>query len=187
MKSSMNCRLYVPSRFTPGSQSPPVWPVSVPEPTYPVFTGPATFKLPAHPPPPTPCVRPFHAPWMPPVPPSKELRGRPTRMLMFCSVDLPYSKSTWQYDSLLLGGPLGGIISLLTFLITGLPASLSAGSAASWLLSRYVVQMLMRLLFRRLDGRSHAERGRQRDQEPKDRYDQLHMVGLDRLAWFQSL
>src|SRR5262245_57047959 len=130
MKSSMNCRLYVPSRFTPGSQSPPVWPVSVPEPTYPVFTGPVTFKLPAHPPPPTPCVRPFHAPWMPPVPPSRELSGRPTRMLMFCSGDSPYSTSTWQYG---LFAPTGCTIALVTLLMTGLPAGPSAGSVASWL------------------------------------------------------
>src|SRR5215510_2266022 len=130
MKSSMNCRLYVPSRFTPGSQSPPVWPVSVPEPTYPVFTGPVTFKLPAHPPPPTPCVRPFHAPWMLPVPPSRELRGRPTRMLMFCSGDSPYSTSTWQYD---FSAPHGAMIALVRLLMTGWPSSPSAGSVASWL------------------------------------------------------
>src|SRR5262249_12847866 len=31
-----------------------------------------------------------------PVPPSWELSGRPTRILMFCSGDSPYSTSTWQ-------------------------------------------------------------------------------------------
>src|SRR5215813_3174335 len=128
MKSSMNCRLYVPSRFTPGSQSPPLWPVSVPEPTYPVFTGPVTIRLPAQPPPPTPCVRPFHAPWTPPVPPSSELRGRPTRMLMFCSGDSPYITFTWQYD---LFWPLAAMIVLVTVLMAGLPASPSAGFVAS--------------------------------------------------------
>src|SRR6266704_469815 len=40
MKSLMNCRLYVPSAFTPGSQFPPLWPRSFPEPTYaPVNAG----------------------------------------------------------------------------------------------------------------------------------------------------
>src|SRR5262249_31629606 len=130
MKSSMNWKLYVPSRFTPGSQSPPVWPVSVPDPTYPEFTGAVTVKFPAHPPPPTPWVRPFHAPCTPPVPPSTELSGSPTRMLMFWFAEVPYSTFTWQYA---LFGPLAAMIAALTLLISRLRASPRAGSVASWL------------------------------------------------------
>src|SRR5436190_1653771 len=85
-----------------------------------------TFVLPEHPPPPIACVRPFHAPWTPPEPPSRELRGSPTRMLMFCSADSPYSMLTWQYD---LFTPAAGMIALVRLLIPGFPTN--AGSLAT--------------------------------------------------------
>src|SRR6187399_1323298 len=44
-----------------------------------------------------PCVRPFQAPCTPPVPPSMELSGKPTRMLMFWLGFSPYRMFTWQY------------------------------------------------------------------------------------------
>src|SRR2546427_5501393 len=67
---------------------------------------------------------------MPPVPPSNELSGRPVRILMFCSWDVPYSTSTRQYA---LFTPLAGMSVLVAALMTGLPANPTAGSVASWM------------------------------------------------------
>src|SRR5437867_9512385 len=67
---------------------------------------------------------------MPPVPPSNELSGRPARILMFCSGDVPYSTSTRQYA---LFTPLAGMSVLVAALMTGLPANPTAGSVASWM------------------------------------------------------
>src|SRR5262245_54733082 len=92
-KSSIHRTLYVPSAFKPAAQLASAGvdpcPPSVPDPTYRVFTGPVTDKLPEQPPPPMPCVLPFQAPCTPPVPPSTEFTGRPTRMLMFCAAPTP--------------------------------------------------------------------------------------------------
>src|SRR5262245_59727187 len=128
MKSLMNCRLYVPSALTPGSQLPPVWPVSFPEPTYPAFTGGLTAKLPEQPPPPIPWVLPFHAPSTPPVPPSSELSGRPTRMLMFWLALAPNMMSTWQKA---LFAPAASTFLLDADFKVGFPARPFAGSVAS--------------------------------------------------------
>src|SRR5207247_1097847 len=57
---------------------------------------------------------------MPPVPPSNELSGRPARILMFCSGDVPYSTSTRQWA---LFTPLAGMSVLVAALMTGLPAN----------------------------------------------------------------
>ena len=74
-----------------------------------------------------PCVRPFHAPITPPVPPSSGPSGRPTRTLMFCSADVPYSTSTWQYGTLL---PAPGTTVASTVLMPGLPTSPPAAPAS---------------------------------------------------------
>ena len=66
-------------------QSPPMCPVSVEEPTYPVLVAEVTEPTePAQPPPPSARVRPFQAPSIPPVPPSRLLRGKPTRIVTRC-------------------------------------------------------------------------------------------------------
>src|SRR5262247_247646 len=75
-----------------------------------------------------PCVLPFQAPCAPPVPPSRELSGSPTRMLMFWLALVPYSTLTWQYETL---APAAAMIVLLADLTTGLPARPLAGSVAS--------------------------------------------------------
>src|SRR4030095_15508969 len=88
--------------------------------------GPGGFRDP--PPPPTPCVLPFQAPSTPPVPPSRELSGKPTRMLMFWLPFSPNRMFTWQYATF---GPLAGIIRLFTDLTPALPDSPGASSEQS--------------------------------------------------------
>src|ERR1044072_7599804 len=63
-----------------------------------------------------PCVRPFHAPCTPPVPPSTEFNGSPTRMLMFWSALVPYRMLTWQYATF---APAAGTIWLFADLTPG--------------------------------------------------------------------
>src|ERR1043165_6504795 len=75
-----------------------------------------------------PCVLPFQAPCTPPVPPSSELSGSPTRMLMFWLGLVPYSTFTWQYETF---APAAGMMALLTVLTAGLPSNPLAGSVAS--------------------------------------------------------
>src|SRR5207342_2673119 len=94
----------------------------------PAFTGAFTARLPAQPPPPIPCVLPFQAPCTPPEPPSSELSGSPTRMLMFWLGLIPYSTFTWQYETF---GPLAATMVLVADFTIGFPASPFAGSVAS--------------------------------------------------------
>src|SRR6185295_1947612 len=62
------------------------------------------------------------------MPPSSELSGSPTRMLMFWLGLVPYSTLTWQYETF---GPLAGTIRLVTDFTAGSPARPFAGSVAS--------------------------------------------------------
>src|SRR3954470_16713383 len=75
-----------------------------------------------------PCVLPFQAPCTPPAPPSSELSGSPTRMLMFWLGLVPYSTFTWQYETF---GPLAATIVLVTDFTAGFPARTFSGLVAS--------------------------------------------------------
>src|SRR3954468_16231822 len=75
-----------------------------------------------------PCVLPFQAPCTPPAPPSSELSGSPTRILMFWLGLVPYSTFTWQYETF---APLAATMVLATDFPAGLPARPFSGLVAS--------------------------------------------------------
>src|SRR3954452_22111986 len=74
-----------------------------------------------------PCVLPFQAPCTPPAPPSSELSGSPTRMLMFWLGLVPYRTFTWQYETFV---PLDATMVLVTDFTVGFPARPFSGLVA---------------------------------------------------------